>query len=499
MTDMQLQGHTSIKETRQGSSPTYVPLFVDLDGTLVKSDLFFESFLSRIRKDPLVVFRSLWWLVQGRARLKEALAEKHAVNVQTLPFNDALLVYLREQAANGRTLILATGSHRILAEAVASHIGLFSSVIATEGSVNMKGKTKLEAILGKTGGQPFDYAGNDKEDLLIWASARRAVVVGASPLLRVLADQQCIVEVAFPSDNPVRSLLTAIRPHQWLKNLLVLLPLLPSVSFTAVMPWIQATIGFLAFCALASGTYLINDFLDLDADRAHPRKRHRPFASGSVAPAAGLATSGVLVVVGILLSLLLPPYFVVVAASYLALTLAYSIWLKTYMLADIMTLAGLYTLRVIAGIAAIGAPGSFWLLAFSMSVFFSLALVKRCTELIMRDARGEGAASVRGYRVSDIGTLQALGIGGACVAVLVLALYIHSPQVTERLPTPELLWPICPIMLYWLGRLWIKTMRGEMHDDPLIFAARDFASMVAAGTTVALFAAAALVNHPRLI
>ncbi len=482
------------REAQQGSSPADVPLFVDLDGTLVKTDLLFESLLSRIRRDPLVVFSSLWWLMQGRARLKQELAKKHAVNVQTLPLNTALLDYLREQAANGRTLILATASHRILAEAVVSHVGLFSGVIATEGAVNMKGRIKLEAIRQKTCNQSFDYAGNGREDLPIWASARRAVLVGASPSVLSLAERHGNVDVTFTSGSSLRSLFEAMRPHQWLKNMLILVPLFTSVSFTSVAPWIQATIGFLAFCAFASSAYLFNDLLDLDADRAHPRKKDRPFAAGSASLAAGLVTSGVLAVLGLALSFLLPTNFVIFATSYFALTLAYSVWIKSLMLVDVLTLAFLYTLRVIAGIAAISAPYSFWLLTFSIFVFFGLALAKRCAELVMRGARDERDAAVRGYRFRDLAILQAFGIGSACASVVILALYIHGPEVAQRLSSPELLWPICPILLYWQGRVWVKTGRGEMHDDPLVFACRDVGSLVAAAATVAFFIAAWLVR-----
>jgi 4-hydroxybenzoate polyprenyltransferase len=269
---------------------------------------------------------------------------------------------------------------------------------------------------------------------------------------------------------------------------------LVSVSFGSLASWLQAIAAFVVFCALASGTYLLNDLLDLREDRAHPRKRLRPLAAGALDPASGVLAAGLLLVLAVLLALTLPAAFGGVAAAYFAVTLAYSIWLKARLLADVVTLAGLYTLRVIAGAAAIGVPASFWLLAFSVFIFFSLALVKRCAELSMRRERGEAIAAAGGYRVRDLGIVQALGIGSACAAVLVLALYIHSPEVTARLRTPELLWPICPVLLYWLGRAWVIAARGEMHDDPILFAVRDSASLAAAAAALAFFVAAAFVD-----
>lgn len=471
-----------------------VPLFVDLDGTLVRTDLLVESFLNQVRRNPLIAIKCLPWLLRGRAYLKERLARGHSIAVQTLPYNEPLLAHIGEQVANGRAVFLATASHRLLADAVASHVGLFAGVIATEGSVNMKGQPKLEAIRKMVSNGPFDYAGNEREDLSIWAEARRAVLVGAAPDVAARAASHGNVEMTFPPRRWRRSLLTAMRPHQWLKNTLILVPLLPSVLFVQLTPWVHAGIGLLAFCALASSAYIVNDLLDLDADRAHPRNRHRPFAAGAVPLVVGIVTAAVLALLGFGLALVLPRPFVIVAAIYFALTIAYSLWLKAYALADVVTLAGLYTLRVIAGIAAIGVTASFWLLAFSIFVFFSLAMVKRCTELSMRELRGEQTVGGRGYRVADLNILQTLGVASACVAVLVLALYIHSPEVEAKLRTPELLWPLCPIMLYWLGLVWLKTARGEMHDDPIIFAARDRGSIAAAVVTVALFAAAALLN-----
>ena len=475
------------------------PLFVDLDGTLVRTDLLVESFLARVRRSPGVALAVLAWLPRGRAFLKARLAEGDPLDASTLPYHETLVERLREEARRGRRLVLATAAHRSLAEAVAGHLGFFSEVLASDGERNLRGRTKLEAIRACAGEAPFDYAGNAREDLPIWAEARCALLVAASPSVEARARRHGNVTDSLPSPPRRGAWWRALRPHQWLKNALVVVPLLTSVSFVAPEAWLRSGLAFAAFCALSSCAYVLNDLLDLAADRAHPEKRSRPFAAGALAPTSGLVRATALGTIGGLLALALPPAFGVLAGAYLATTLAYSLFLKDVSMADVVTLALLYTVRIVAGVAALGVALSFWLLAFSIFVFASLALMKRCTEIVMWRERGAEEASVRGYRVSDQAVMQSIGVGCACVAVLILALYIHSPEVTTRLRTPEILWPVCVVMLWWLGRAWLWAARGQMPSDPLVFAWKDPASLVAGAITVALFGAAALVQVPRLL
>jgi 4-hydroxybenzoate polyprenyltransferase len=283
-----------------------------------------------------------------------------------------------------------------------------------------------------------------------------------------------------------------MRPHQWLKNLLVFVALITSLSFAQVMPWVQATGAFVAFCLIASGIYIINDLLDLDADRSHPRKRARPFAAGCLPPQVGILASIVLVSLGMSVGALLPWPTMLWIIGYVALTLAYSIVLKARVLLDVMSLAGLYAIRVVTGAAAIQVVPSFWLLAFSVFVFFSLALVKRCAEIAAVAGRVQGTVPGRDYRVSDEPALRTLGVASGVAAIVVFALYISAPETVARLRSPEHLWPICPLLLYWIGRVWIKTTRGEMHDDPLVFTLRDRGSRLVLTAICLIFVATAL-------
>ena len=469
------------------------PLFVDLDGSLVKTDLLVECFMARVRKDPLVVLRCIGWVMRGRAYLKAKLSEGDPIDISTLPYHTGLLGFLKLESARGRRLVLATASDVSIANAVASHLGVFSSVLASDGTNNLKGHAKLEAIKASNVGRPFDYAGNDAADIPIWAEARKALLVEASDATRARVAQMHSAVSHFAERARAKGYWRVMRPHQWLKNGLVLVPVLTSVSFLEPSKWLSAILAFVAFCALSSSAYIINDLLDLQADRGHPDKRHRALASGHLSPLEGLALAFCLVALAAILVGMAPRTFQAVAATYLLLTLAYSLWIKSMVVADVVTLAMLYTVRIIAGVAAIGATLSFWLLAFSIFMFFSLALMKRCTELAMLRERGKVDPS-RGYRVSDLGVLQSFGVASASVAVLIFALYINSPDVTARLGTPQLLWPACIVILYWLGRTWILSSRGEMHSDPLVFAWKDPTSIVAGILVVLSFAAAALVG-----
>jgi len=469
------------------------PLFVDLDGTLIRTDMLVESFLHAVRKDARVILKTLGWLLQGKAVLKARLAELQSIDVSTLPFREELVSWLREERQRGREIYLATASNRRLAEAIAGHLGIFSGVLASDESRNLKGKRKLEAIraLAPNG---FAYAGNGPEDIVIWGEAKEAILVACPSGVAARAQGAGNVAKRFDASNAGRlsGLVRALRPHQWLKNLLVFVPLLTAFLFRDGTAWLGAMGAFAAFSLVASGTYIVNDLLDLEADRAHPRKRKRPFAAGQVMPQAGLAMAFSLVGAGFVIGAWLPPSFLAVLAGYLALTLAYSLVLKTYVLLDALALAALYTLRVIGGAAALTVQVSVWLLAFSVFIFFSLALVKRCAELhVMREQDREKSGG-RDYRVADLPMLQSVGIASSLASIVVFTLYLGAPENAGRFSSPHLAWVVAPFLLYWVSRVWIKTGRGEMHDDPVVFAIRDRGSRLVVLAIVFCFAGAAL-------
>ncbi|MDG4552195.1 MAG: UbiA family prenyltransferase [Candidatus Contendobacter sp.] len=452
-----------------------IPLCVDLDGTLLNSDLLLEAAFAQFKQAPLSVRHWPRWLAQGKARLKAEIAARVEPDIATLPYNRELLAFLHEQKAAGRPLVLVTASHRKFADPIAAHLGLFGEVLATDGDHNLAGPRKAETLVERYGEGGFDYAGNAALDLAVWGHARRALVVNAKPQLADQARAVCEVERVFAPDTASwRSWSRALRLHQWLKNVLIFVPLVAGHVWNQPDTLLLALLAFLSFGLCASSVYLLNDLLDLSADRRHPRKCRRPFAAGQLPIGQGTAAIPLLLIAAFGLSLPInPPWFSAVLATYYLFTLAYSLRLKRTLMLDVVVLAGLYTLRIIAGAAAANIEPSFWLLAFSMFLFLSLALVKRYAELWTLREQGDLNASGRGYHVDDLALLQNLGGAAGYLAVLVLALYINSETSRALYGQPMVIWLLCPVLLYWISRVWLITHRGEMHDDPIIFALTD--------------------------
>jgi 4-hydroxybenzoate polyprenyltransferase/phosphoserine phosphatase len=463
-----------------------VPIVVDLDGTLTPTDSLVESVIELARVSPLSLLRLPLWLMKGRAAFKHAVAAHCKILVERLPYNSRLLDYLREEKEKGRRIILATAAEKSIAAAVARHLGLFDEVIATEQGRNLKGETKLKAIREQVDGA-FVYAGNSRCDIPIWTEAQAAILVGVSTGVRASLAHDLPIEQEFPGNEiRIADWCRALRVHQWLKNLLLFVPLITAFSFLHLSKLATTAIAFIAFSLIASATYIVNDLMDLNNDRAHPRKRLRPFASGKIPIANGLVVAGITLALGIFLACLLSQIFVLVMLSYLILTLWYTTTLKLYVFLDVIALALLYTLRIIAGSVAIGVTTSSWLLTLSAFTFLSLALVKRCSELVSLRQIGIEATDGRDYRVSDLALLWPLGVGAALSAIVVFGLFIKAPQTQQRYATPGLLWLAAVAMTYWLVRLWIKTSRSEMHDDPLVYAIRDRGSRVTILSAVAI-------------
>lgn len=457
------------------------PLVIDLDGTLLRSDMLVESALGHLRQAPHRVLRPLGWLRRGKAALKAGLAESGPVDVGLLPYDPEVLALIRAARAEGRPVVLATATHRSLAERVATHLGLFDRVLATEHALNLSAGNKRDALVHHYGEGGFDYAGNAEEDLPVWRAAREAILVNPGAALEARSRREANVTAVIRSGGGrLADWAKALRLHQWLKNLLVFVPLLAAHRLDEPAVLLAALLAFLAFGLCASSVYVLNDLLDLEDDRKHARKRTRPFAAGRLAPQQGLAASAISLALALLLCLLaLPAAFLGTLALYYGLTLAYSLFLKRRAMVDVLTLAALYTLRILAGAAACGIVVTSWMLAFSVFMFLSLALVKRYAEL--RHAREAGQVSRtpgRGYYPGDLDMIASLGGSAGYLAVLVLALYIDELGGSSLYRHPELIWLACPLLLYWISRTWMMTHRGEMHDDPVVFAARDGVSLV---------------------
>lgn len=471
-----------------GSEPCLV---VDLDGTLIRTDPLVESILVLLKARPWLVFFLPLWLLGGRARLEAELARRAVVPADGMVYNPDLLERLRAEHARGRAIVLATASHRDHAERVAAHLGLFAAVLASDEARDLEGAARLEAILAHTGGAPFDYAGNAAVDLPIWRRARRVVCVetpaGVVRQVRQFAEPEV---VGRPPAWTAARLARALRVHQWLKNVLVFVPVLAAHRLGEASAAVHAALAFVAFSLCASSVYVLNDLSDLRADRLHPRKRRRPFAAGDVPLVHGMLLGPVLLATAFTLAaLVLPGRFVAVLATYYLCSLAYNFVVKERAVWDVMLLAVLYTLRVIAGAAAIPVPASFWLLAFSIFIFLSLALAKRYSEMVTMVKAGRSQAAGRGYFTDDMPVLQSMGVAAGYLAVLVIALYINSAEVHALYRRPELLWGVCPLLLFWITRVWLKTHRGEMHDDPVVYAVRDPTSLVIGALTAACLVA----------
>lgn len=466
------------------------PLFIDLDGTLVKTDLLLESALVLIKRRPWMIVLLPWWLLRGRAHLKAEIARRAEVAADTLVYDERLLGRLRHERERGRPLVLATASHQRYAEAIAQHLGLFTGVLASDGTRNLKGDQKLAAILAYTSGASFDYAGNEAADLPIWRKARKAICVGApASVVRTVRRFTEPEELARPRRSYPKLLVRSIRVHQWLKNSLVFVAIAAAHRIADIAADLRVVAAFWAYSLCASSVYVLNDLMDLRSDRMHPRKRHRPFASGELPISHGLMLAPILLATSAAIAIVvLPRIFLVVIATYYVSSMAYNFAAKERAVWDVVLLAGLYVLRVLAGAAAVPVAPSVWLLAFSMFVFLSLALAKRYSEMYTLHKLGRGHAHGRGYVTEDMPVLQSMGVASSYLAVLVMALYINSPEVHTLYAQPYVLWAICPLLLFWTTRIWLKTHRGEMHDDPVVFALRDGVSLLVGALTIACLA-----------
>ncbi len=474
---------TSAEPSAVRSEPGKFPvLFVDLDGSLLQTDAFLESFFQTVKAHPSVLFRAPLWLLHGRAVCKSHLAKIAPDRKSPWPYRPEVVELLQKLKDNGCRLVLATASHRRIAEQVAADLGTFDAVLATDEELNLKGRNKLHAIEAycqQHGYQQFAYLGDSRADLAIWERATKIFAVAPSARFKKhISSLGPPVEWISTSPQQWKNLFRALRPHQWAKNLLIFLP-----TFLAhqLAPWrlLQALFGFVAFCACASAVYLVNDFLDLDVDRRHPTKRNRPLASGELSLSTAALAVPLLIIAGFAFSCGTANWrFSLVLFTYLISSGLYCFWLKRKPVVDVFLLAGFYILRIQAGGDAAGVPVSEWLLEFSLFFFLSLAFAKRFVELDRLALALDKQDTGRGYRAVDVSIVGTLGAVSGYIAALVFALYLNSPQVAMLYARPKILWLLCPILLFWITRLWLLARRNELHDDPVVFALKDRVSLV---------------------
>jgi 4-hydroxybenzoate polyprenyltransferase/phosphoserine phosphatase len=465
------------------------PLIVDLDDTLLCGDMLFYAFFAVISADMRTIWQVLKKLFQGKAALKAFLAERAHINYAKLPYRKEVLQLIEKAKAEGREVCLATASHQIHAEGVAKHLGVFDGIFASTSTINLKAEKKAEKLKEQFGNQ-FTYVGNSEDDIKVWQQATEAVIVSNNRRLiqKLKLIHQNPIRIA-PQKYDIRMWLKQLRVHQYSKNALLFVPLLTSHSFNLTALF-QATLAAVLFSAVASSVYMMNDLLDLETDRNNPKKSTRPLAAGRIAIPHAILVALPLLLGGMLVAaLVLSQQFLLVIITYFILTSLYSTWLKQVMMLDVVLLAMLYTIRVIAGAAAISVPLSEWLLIFSLFVFTSLALVKRYVELNQQTL--DNNHSRRGYTKSDAVILEMLAVAAAMNANLIFALYISSNEVANAYHSPAILWLLSPLFLYWLSRVLIFAHRGVMHHDPIIFALKDKLSRYILGLMIVIIAIAA--------
>jgi len=452
------------------SDSSNVPLCVDLDGTLVKTDLLWEGFFLLLKENPSALLRLPFWWWKGIAALKDEIARRTLPDCELLPYRSEVLALIHQAQAAGRHVVLVSAAHESLAAKVAQHLRCFNEVIATRDGVNLKGEHKRDALAQRFGRKGFDYVGDARADLPVLAAARRGFLVTNNR--RLLRHAQAITSVTGikAGTSRLKAHVQSMRLHQWSKNALVFVPIIMAHEIANPRILASGVLAFFAFSFVSSSVYLVNDLLDLDADRAHKIKRTRPLAAGDVNGAEGFILASLLLIFGLTLTLAARlPVLGAMLLGYFAMSFAYCCFFKRIIIMDVLVLAGFYTLRIFAGSAATNIRISVWLLAFSMFFFFSLALVKRCSELI----GASGMSRSRGYLPADLPQVATFGVASGLVSVLVLVLYVMNPEVTALYRHPSALLFICPLLLYWISRIWMLTTRGLVHDDPIVFALRD--------------------------
>ncbi|MGZ5201021.1 MAG: UbiA family prenyltransferase [Telluria sp.] len=472
---------------RTAAHAAALPLVVDLDGTLVRSDLLWESLALFLRRHVLRAWLLPLWLFLGKAGFKARIASMIELDPAALPYDAEVLDLVRRARDAGRTTVLATGAQRRLAEQVAGHTGLFDLVLATD-DVNLTSHNKAARLLGLYGEQGFDYIGNSRADLPVWLRSHQAFCVAGKRF--TLRDGRSTTHAGRARASTATALLKAMRPRQWLKNLLVFVPMLAGHALRLDV-LAESALAFVAFSACASSAYLLNDALDAQDDRLHPTKHKRPIAAGTLPLPIALAASPLLALAGLAACAAVRPLLLLPLGVYYVATLAYSFVLKRLVMVDIVTLAILYSLRVLGGSAVTGIAPSFWLLAFSFFVFLSLALLKRHSELFNLHRDGKEKTRGRGYTTADRAPVGIMGVNAAFVSVLIFMLYFNSPNVVQLYHHPDWLLGIVPLLVFWLGRLWTLSFRGQVNEDPVLYVSRDKASLAVLVLCVALATAAA--------
>ncbi len=456
-----------------------LPLIVDVDGTLIHTDLLYEAVLSLIRKNPLQFIRCLLLLFKSKALFKEQIFQHTDLDFERLPYNQELLEFLKKEKYKGRNLMLATASPISAAQEISKVHPLFDEVFGTLNNINLKGANKRNILVSRFGRGNFDYIGNSNSDTVIFSVSRYSYLVNPGTSLTKKVQRVSFIKKIWQSKKAtLKDYCKELRLYQWVKNILIFVPLLTSHSFYSINSIMLTSGAFIAFGLLASSGYLINDIFDINSDRNHPKKFQRPVASGKISIPNAIFLSVFLFASGALIAVNISDTFFYTGISYYLISVSYSLFFKKLALYDVFLLACLYSIRVFAGSVAIQVSLSFWLFAFSAFIFLSLAFLKRYTEMITIGDQQTLKKQNRGYSYEDTSSLQIMGIISSFLAIIVFALYINSPDVMKLYANPSRLWFICFLLLFWISHIWLKTSRGKMTNDPIVFALKDTTSYI---------------------
>ncbi|MEZ4820426.1 MAG: UbiA family prenyltransferase [Bdellovibrionota bacterium] len=456
----------------------HLPLCVDLDGTLIKTDLLIESIVIFLKQSPWKGFYLLLWLFRGKSYLKYQLSIHVVLRPDLLPYHQDVLELIKTRRMQGGKAFLCSASNESVVEQVAQYLGVFNGVYGSSKTLNVKAKVKADQLVKTFGEKKFDYVGNEACDYEVFKKAQHAFFVTDSRSKeRKIAVKGIVFEKVFYLNHHVKMYIKLLRVHHWAKNVLVFLPILLSHQITNPVLFGKAFLSFILISLLASGTYVLNDILDLDADRSHRIKKNRPLAIGAISLVKGAAIACLLTLLSGLGGFFFAPKILIFLVSYFVVTVSYSLWCKKIVMLDVLILAFLHTVRIIMGAVVIGETVSEWLFSFSIFLFCSLGFVKRYSEIYHKERSAISQENTqvpgRGYIYGDLYVIQMLGIGLGGCSILIFVLYISSETVKNLYQVNYWLWLVAPVLLYWLGRLWILTSRGEVNEDPILFSIKD--------------------------
>ena len=476
-----------------------IPLCVKLEGAVLRTGTTAELALALVRRRPSMLFGLLGWLCLGLAEFKARVADEAAFDPAGLPYRWPFLAFLRREGSTGRPIILVTRARSRIAHAIANHLGLFSDIIEIDhGDDAPRGVTIAKILCARFGSGEFDFAGSGDLDIPVWRTARRSVIVAPSPrLLKNSIWNSQTADILCPDDRGTGRYIDAVRPGRWIKNLLIFIPLLNFAGPIGPQFVVRAYLAFCAYCLVASAGYVANDLIDLVADRRHITKKKRVLASGRLSITRGAFLFAGLVAAGFGLALFLSPLLAGWMAVYLALSLSYSLWVKKTLMIDVFVLTALYMHRILTGFILAAVLPTFWQMLFAGFFFLGVAMLARYGELKAARLSGTGKATrARAYRAGDLDILAGFGLASGYLSAFILALYALTPEANLLFRSPVALWDLCPLLAYWISRVWTNARRGRIPDDPILFALGDPVSGALALATLGIILVAVFVKLP---